>query len=522
MRRLFKRIMLFCTLMVSLLVVAERNPLYDLFEIHGKPKTKFFLIIDVSLSMKDYFNAVIDACKMIARTFATDTFYACDTVFIYEFADMPKLLCIKPFNAIRGDDFPDKPFGYKTDIGKALELLLQDMKSGDQLINVVFFLTDGREDPPEYSEFYPVGSEEWRVAWKQLKDGYNTVLERSELLCYGVGLTKYADIQILQRIFSGDRVELLHSEPLALREKVERITSRIKERWLKSAVSKELHDGYIQFCHVGSKIAKDTVYELYRIDSKYKVLPVHLYISEFAFSTWEGNILKPETLYIGPNRISKTFMVYYLKYKPPIWSRLGRKVYTYRDSGKFLVTAAFEHGSYIRELGITPYVECRQSRQVMEYQIVIGIPWMFVIIVIGFIVTFMPLTRKWLILPKPKLFGRVTWSGGTIRLDELNADKLYFYFDSSNKLRCDRIRQPNTVFMLKVQRSDGFDMITVESPVYRGEITSGIFDITIDGQTITFYDMQKKRSPQRQWSKWTTFFVIFIIIGIFTFKYSRW
>ena len=142
----------------------EVEPLYRLFKVKNA-SVHYLLVIDTSLSMAPSFNQVKDALASL-----TESLEVGDSVSIIGFDNRPKLIYqgkvkepIKEFS----DKLPSgpNPKGRKTDIGAAVNLAVKQIEANPADLQLMFFLTDGRNEPPESSPY----KQDAGAGWRQLK-----------------------------------------------------------------------------------------------------------------------------------------------------------------------------------------------------------------------------------------------------------------------------------------------------------------------------------------------------------------
>lgn len=180
--------------------VAEESPgevaeLYRIFDV-GEVSSHFIIAVDTSLSMKDSYQQVRDALQALASSIKKG-----DRVTIISFNNEPKTVFEGKMTADgenvleRLPKAPDKD-GKRTDIGKALESVITTTGKSDNGLELVFFLTDGRDDPPESSEYRSDAAANWEKLKKRAAQ-----LRSKNIIVHGIGLNANTDIDLLKKVF---------------------------------------------------------------------------------------------------------------------------------------------------------------------------------------------------------------------------------------------------------------------------------------------------------------------------------
>ena len=134
-----------------------------------------------------------------------------------------------------------EPTGQKTDIGAALERTISELnRPHNSNIQFVFFITDGKHEPPENSK-YPTLT---HANWELLRQKASRTLFDHSIQVTGLGLNQHTDISLLRKVFP-------EAVPLTVDEKglmsfFARLKAELKTRKLRLQVLDELKKGKIE------------------------------------------------------------------------------------------------------------------------------------------------------------------------------------------------------------------------------------------------------------------------------------
>jgi len=249
----------------------EIMPLYRLFKVKNA-SVHYLLVIDTSLSMAPSFEQVKDALASL-----TESLEVGDSVSIIGFDNRPKLIYqgrvrqpIKKLSA----KLPSGPSsnGKKTDIGAAVDLAVKQIAANPADLQLMFFLTDGKNEPPE-SSAYKQGSS---AGWERLKKRVAKLKDKT-VKVHGIGLNSNTDIDLLRQVFP-DSSEITLA-PAELKKYFIGLKENIKEERLKAKLKRELKEGNIIITSVkgkdwGNIESNGRLIKRYRLVSNYKHLPV--------------------------------------------------------------------------------------------------------------------------------------------------------------------------------------------------------------------------------------------------------
>lgn len=216
----------------------------ELYKVFGitKQHAHYVIAVDTSLSMTERFKQVGPALKVLTTTMQTG-----DRVSVVGFDKKPrllwsgkvgsgnnKLLLSLPRQANRG--------GTSTDIGAALDKIITRAAVTPEGLQVVFFLTDGRDEPPQGSKFSGSGR---GSSWAALR-GRALRISGKLIKVYGIGLDSgNTDVDILKTVFAdAGRVSMKSSRLSAY---FTSLKSELRRERLKVAVKHELAAGVVGY-----------------------------------------------------------------------------------------------------------------------------------------------------------------------------------------------------------------------------------------------------------------------------------
>jgi len=216
----------------------EVDELYRLFDV-GNVSTHYVVAIDTSLSMKDSFSSVRDGLSAL-----TDSFKKGDKISIITFDKDPKVIYQGAIEGSKNDfikELPKSPNkeGRSTDIGKALESVTRQIEKSDEELQLVFFLTDGLDEPPDSSPFKKNSDSSWEGLRNKAKE-----IEGNDIKVHGIGLNSNTDIDLIKKIFPGTTQITL--SPNELKNYFSSLKGEIREAKLMSELDKELRGGKIK------------------------------------------------------------------------------------------------------------------------------------------------------------------------------------------------------------------------------------------------------------------------------------
>lgn len=250
---------------------SEISKLYRIFKIKNV-SANYIIVIDTSLSMAPVFDEVKDALGGL-----TQSLKAGDTISIISFDNRPKLIYQGRIGRSKWAVFsklPDSPNpdGQRTDIGAAIEAVLRQTERSKSDLQFVFFLTDGRDEPPDASKF----EREAEASWVKLKE-QAAASKKKVLRVHGIGLNANTDINLLRQVFpDSDQITI---SPPELKSYFIELKDRIREERLKVQLNRELRSGRVTIEPVGGEEwgeirSKGEIIRRYRVTSTYRHLPV--------------------------------------------------------------------------------------------------------------------------------------------------------------------------------------------------------------------------------------------------------
>ncbi len=428
---------------------AQNNVLESLFGIE-RPKTKNFIIVDVSGSMRPYFHRVIQGLNVIPRALCAE-----DSVAIYKFATYPGRICGKRANEISIGDFPEtyaKGYdGQYTDIWAILEILISEMESSHQEVFTIFFLTDGRDEPPP-------NSDRSGERWQQIRNSAYSILSQKAVIAYGIGLGAHTDVNLLRSIFGNQNVEILIQSPYALHQTIQRVINDVRRRWLREVVRKEINSGKVEVIQKGFKEKRDKVLLNYEVRSHYPHLPIEV-------PKEEGEKLTIH--HKKPGRFSVCIRKPFLNPRA-----IGRRIYKLNDR-EIPISVSFLHQNEINELGLLPEVKVLRPERI--YHIKYGIPISFLVFLLLSLVVLFIFGKKWLSLPPITVYGTISCPSQNIGKSlEIQRKRVSVGGNKNDDIMISGL--PPGSFELEVKREKGWDILSI-SP-------SESIQLTLDGELL--------------------------------------
>ena len=488
---------LFLFFITSSLLFSQTESLESLFGL-GRPPAKHFIIVDVSGSMRTHFQRVISACSVIPQALEQE-----DTVSIFIFATWPKKICSKRAREIRSQDFPQTcaggSEGQYTDIWEVLEEVILEMNKSNQDIFTIFFLTDGRDEPPP-------GADRSNERWQRIINSADSIISRKSLIAYGIGLGAFTDVNLVTQIFGTENTRILIQSPYRLKRSIDSIVRDVKRRLLKAAVNKEINEGKIEIVQKKIKEKKDKILLNYLFTSRYQHLPVRVTVEG------EESIILPKK--------SKIFTLY--NKKPPLskW-RIGRRIYRLPER-KLCINASFQHKREIENLGLAPDVKFESPK--INYTIKYGIPVSFFLTFFISIVLLVIFGKKWLSLPTPLLFGRITFKSKDYYLSDYKSQKLHINIrENGEEIIISTTEGEETIFSLIAEREGNFEKIYLKPGkkfffLTGGEIKDDPYNLNLGTSKVILSEMAPRLSLERKWLNFLIVTILLFIINLVTFK----
>jgi hypothetical protein len=166
------------------------------------------IVIDDSGSMKKIFANVLESVKKnILENFVIDgdsvhfIVFSTDTRFIYSEKNVKKAQLIEKITP-QIDVLEAK--GKHTDFGRVMRYLKDYLEKNTTLDKkFTFFLTDGKNDPADNSEFY---SDRHKIAEQLIQFTKPIKLQGVNFLCFGIGLN--TDIKLIADMVGGEYIEI--------------------------------------------------------------------------------------------------------------------------------------------------------------------------------------------------------------------------------------------------------------------------------------------------------------------------
>jgi uncharacterized protein YegL len=250
-RRAGSFFIVFLTMLTSMMLLMSESsfcsddPLELLFERFPPQQARadFVIVLDTSGSMREggLFEQVVQAVATFIEALSPE-----DYLSILAFDSHVRYLVIpqeigKNKRALQQRilSLPE-PSGQKTDIGAALEKTVDELnRPNANPLQFVVFITDGRHDPPQESE-YPTALHE---NFSLLKEKAKRTLFDHVIAVTGLGLNRSTDIELLRKVFE-DAMPLT-VDKTGLANFFSRLKAEIKIRKLRLQVIQELKRGGI-------------------------------------------------------------------------------------------------------------------------------------------------------------------------------------------------------------------------------------------------------------------------------------
>lgn len=403
--------------------------LYRIFDIKNA-SAHYIIAIDTSLSMAPTYGQVKEALGSL-----TQSLKAGDTISVISFDNAPKLIYQgkvgKSAKQITAALPPaPNPNGQKTDIGAAIESVQRQIKASKSDLQLVFFLTDGRDEPPDSSPF----KKDPNANWSRLKDQAGQ-LRNKVIKIHGVGLNANTDISLLERIFPGSSQITL--SPAELKNYFVRLKDNIREERLKIQLTRELKNGRVIISPVGGNDwgridSKGKLTRLYRITSTYRHLAVGIETGKprlISVSSRGGNKIDSGRFNLrlagkgqfqlrpGGSRIVK------LELAAPVLPsvmKIGQSSDAYDGRVDFGLLARMEPGGGLAALGLEPGANIARNRQDFSFYHLVGQPITSVAALLVAALLVLGVLTKFAILPigraahrsvsRPPLSGRLAFA----------------------------------------------------------------------------------------------------------------
>jgi hypothetical protein len=399
---------------------ADEAYLYDLFDV-GEVGAEVVVAIDTSLSMREMFPEVrsavgnfIDILEPGDRLTIITFDRRAKVVWRGRVDDKAKIKAALPRNpSLKGD---------RTDIGRAVGLVLTELKRGDGGLPVVVFLTDGKENPPSNSPF----ATDNEAAWAKLKERAGDRSARKAHV-HGVGLEEATDIGLLSRIWP--RAAPLTLDSSELSAYFTGLKDKIRRERLKHEVEKELEGGRIEARFEerewGTVKAGDFEAAV-TLKSHYRKLPVTITLGGASWERLEpvgkAGLSAPRPKFAGERRRvtlapGETGRFNLKMRVPPVEGKIGPKSATnYRGRLRLDIGGTTRAAPAIADLGVEPKVRIAGRLQEIDFTRSIGqslyllAALALAVLVGGVVVGRYAAGGLYRRLAPPPLYGRLTFS----------------------------------------------------------------------------------------------------------------
>lgn len=516
--------LLLATWILSPIPAFPTQGLEEKFQIR-RPQSHYLVLLDTSGSMRDFFSQVLLAVRTLLQALPPD-----DILTVYRFDDYPVRLC---HNVIRNLQLPDEclPPGVnpdprsRTEIGETLEKALDDIEASQASVFIVFFLTDGREEPRRGSRFDRNHDESWAT----LAERGQRLGQRREIWGYGLGLRQYTDVNLLARIIPQGRVEVITmGSPSELQGRIEGLRDRVRRNWLRSAVRKELESGFLELVQVKTPSVKQgKVHVAYAIRSTYSHLdiqPVPLAVSS---SRPDLKLALESPVSVPTMGQSRPFTISFGLPPHSPW-RLGKKTIAHEEKLIVNATPAFVDAEEIRSLGVEPRVNLKGFETVVPYSYTVGIPFSFLALLPLSLLAFIFLTVRWTKVPSPEVFGTLSAQGISPRdLGHEHRERITVGGSGQD------IVLPGAAgaFELEVRRRGSWDILFLRplagqiqlegrtlSSFAEEELQQDMVRVTVGGRDLMLTGVAPRRARQRAWGKILLLLVSLVVLNVLTWS----
>ncbi len=357
----------------------DEADLYRLFDVE-KVGANLVVVVDTSLSMKNDFPPVTKALKSFSKILQPS-----DQLTVITFDNQAKV--VYRGSAGAGEKIrkalpkTPNPKGNRTDMGVAVNQVLEELKAGGDKLPVVVFMTDGAEDPPPKSLF----ATEHDKAWGKLKDRANNEPVAKDAYVHGIGFNKNTDIDMLKQVWP--RTQPLTLNPSELSVYFVGLKEKIRKERLRLELSKELEQGKIKIKAVNPNwggIRSGTNFSRYfTVTSSYKKLPVEIKTTGAVWSEFEsitkqkslesrlpGFRVKSEIIRLEPGQSRRLALNVKV---PKLKGKLGLKSQEkYRGNIAFDVAGKTPYAASLRTFGAEPRIEVQGADQTIWFNRPVG------------------------------------------------------------------------------------------------------------------------------------------------------
>ena len=253
----------------------ELRQLYKLFSVKSV-SAHYLLVIDTSLSMSNKLPTVKPAVDQLIKSVGKN-----DRLTLIVFDNSAKTLFrqAKKDNSKATQLVPSQAnsTGKKTDMAIAFKQVISEMKKSSASLQVILFVTDGKDDPPPNSRFYPRTDKVWFSLNNQAK-----ALKGKTVIAQGIGLEKATDAGLIKKVFSEAQTVSLSASQL--KDYLSELRTQIQQQRLKAKIKQELQQGVKVSLISGQKVIfsskKRKVTVKYKVHSQYQKLPVTISIKK--------------------------------------------------------------------------------------------------------------------------------------------------------------------------------------------------------------------------------------------------
>ena len=417
MSHLFNITILVITIFLFAFSQSSKGELVELQKIFGVSKVHatYVVVIDTSSTMRPYWQEVKNALSIFTTALPTD-----DHLSLIVFDNQATTILSE--NITQGKSsllnvLPPEPKGQKTDIGRAIKKSIDEFEKSKNKIGFLLFLTDGKDEPPDDSEF----TKQPNVEWKNLRERGSKIIREKSIEIYAIGLKEGADIGKLSDVFGSEKVSLLTKSSSQLRSYFQSAKDELLKQKLLGQVKQELDEGYISIVPSESKYEMDKLAGSYTISSSYRLLKVETRIEGINVDKLdipkEGRLNKESFIFSIKN--AALLLEQQSTSKPIDWVAQLKEVErgfdfglhrrTYNGELKVAISAVVQPANEIEEIGLKPKGNIKVQTIPISFSPRIFIPiWAVGIVVITIpivVLIIIKINRR-----KRRLFGWLTFS----------------------------------------------------------------------------------------------------------------
>lgn len=499
------------------------SSLEEKFQI-ARPQTHHIVLLDTSGSMKPYFSQVMEAVQTLLQSLPAE-----DLLTAYRFDDYPVKLCGGVIKNLSPHEYLPTSVNThpksKTEIGETFEKVLQEIEASSAPIFTVFFLTDGKEEPRDGSKFDKTHKEAWNILSEKAKK----INSQRDIWGYSLGLKQYTDVQLLSKIIPQDKIEVVTMKhPSELKGRIESLREKMRKNWLRSAVQKELREGYLEIVPVEApKVDDRKVHLSYAIRSHYPHLDIALISFSVENSTRGKKILINDPIPVSKMAFSKPIKV---SFELPVHSKMqfGRKTIFHNENLNLKGSPVFVDEKDIISLDLHPVVKVKGTEATLTYSYKTGIPFSFLIFLPLSLLGIGLFSLRWIRVPAPEVFGN-------LNAKDIESKHLEDYHQTVVQIggggQDISIPDAQGTIALEVRREGSFDTLLLrplEGQIkLDGELLSNygerklqqeVAKVSLGGRELILSEINTRRIRPRAWGKLIVFAATAVAINFILWK----